>query len=636
LPEVIGGYELVRPLGRGGMAEVWLARKTVGEKGSKYVALKLIAEHFLGDERYVRMFRAEAELAAVLNHANIVQVFDEGVEDGRSYLVMEWVDGLNLLKLGERLAFVDEQRRYRLASYIIGQLLHALHYAHCIRSVGGHPLGVVHRDVSPQNVLVSNNGEVKLTDFGVAHHNFEESSGMHIKGKVRYMPPEQLTGQSRSPTVDLYAVGALLHELVDGRKFRGAYEDGQDLFTVVLTGQVPPLARPAPPRLDQLRLRLLERDPKRRIQTAEDALALLARVPGYGDARDELRKLCGSATGVVHPRVGPGQSSPQAAAEHVTEPRRGCSPLGKPMIEPPGRRPPPPPPPPPPASSRPVTGSLTAVKDRDGARPGPGAWITGNTEHIPLPAHGIDFLPSLEPRSSSGTEQELVPTEAVGDGSVTQHDRLALPPAKSRSQELALRRSVFVLLGLLPLVAAGSIGASWWLFSGGREGETTEEPRSTWTWASLLSSTPIAAVRGVALEATPVPVDSIPNAAALERPTAAAASIDAHPETDDVDERGEPPTPSAVSSAKAIEPAPRKVVVRVMASSALQHAQVRLGSQSFSADAHAHKITSGTRAIKWRRSPSEAWRSAGKWSFKPGKGWIIHINKNGPHIRREP
>ncbi len=332
---VIGGYELVRRIGRGGMAEVWVARKALGKKGSKFVAIKLIADHHVGDERYARMFRAEAELAAVLSHANIVQVFDEGQDEGRSYLVMEWVDGLNLLKLGDMLALLDdEQRRFRVIAYIMGQLLHALHYAHSITTHDGSPLGVVHRDVSPQNVLVSNHGEVKLTDFGVACNNAEESSGMHVKGKVRYMAPEQLSGHTRSPTVDLYAVGALLHELLDGKKFRGEFEDGQDLFSVVLSGHVSAITRPVPPELDRLRIGLLEPDASARIQSAEHAIALLKRYPGYGDARDELTELCGSLTGVVKPRVGPGQSGQIAAADQATSRWGGRTPLAKPKVDP--------------------------------------------------------------------------------------------------------------------------------------------------------------------------------------------------------------------------------------------------------------------------------------------------------------
>jgi serine/threonine protein kinase len=387
---VIGGYELVRQIGRGGMADVWVARKALSHKGSRIVALKLIADHFVGDERYARMFRAEAELAAGLSHANIVQVFDEGEEDGRSYLVMEWVDGPNLLKLGDMLAFLgDEQRRFRVISYVIGQLLYALDYAHSITTHDGSPMGVVHRDVSPQNVLVSNHGEVKLTDFGVACHNSERSSGLHIKGKVRYMAPEQLSGKTRAPTIDLYAVGAILHELIDGKKFRGDHEDGQDLFSVVLSGQIPPMSRSIPPELDQLRLGLLERNPARRIQTAEQALALLKRYPGYGDARDELTKLCRHLTGIAKPRTAPGQSSKVPAADQATTRWGGRQAASKPRVAAPPAIPPAPP------RAKLVRGpalrteSTTAVKDANATSK---ALITGNTvvmEAPPLPLlHG--------------------------------------------------------------------------------------------------------------------------------------------------------------------------------------------------------------------------------------------------------
>ncbi|MCA9653826.1 MAG: serine/threonine protein kinase, partial [Myxococcales bacterium] len=365
---IIGGYELVRRIGRGGMAEVWVARRALGRKGSKFVAIKLIADHYIGDERYGRMFRAEAELAAVLSHANIVQVFDEGEEDGRSYLIMEWVDGLNLLKLGAVLALLDDnERRFRVASYIIGQLLYALKYAHSITSFDGSPLGIVHRDVSPQNVLVSNHGEVKLTDFGVAYYAMEESSGLHVKGKVRYMSPEQISGKTRSPTVDLYAVGALLHELLDGKKFRADYEDGQEMFTAVLAGTVPPLTRRVPAELDELRVRLLQPDPADRIQSAEEAIEWLKLYPGYGDARDELTKLCSSLTGVVRPRVGPGRSSQvPAAPKNLAKPRVNLGPARGPQ-------------PPPPPGAR--TSSTTAIKSPSRSAPQVPV-ITGDTQFV--------------------------------------------------------------------------------------------------------------------------------------------------------------------------------------------------------------------------------------------------------------
>jgi cytoskeletal protein RodZ/tRNA A-37 threonylcarbamoyl transferase component Bud32 len=323
----LGGYELVRRIGVGGMAEVWVARRVSERKANKYVAIKVVADQHVGDPRFQRMFKTEVELSALLNHVNIVQVFDEGEDDGRSYLVMEWVDGVNLLKLEAALSFIDDEPwRLKIITYVVGQLLYALHYAHSITLHDGNPLGIVHRDVSPQNVLVSAQGEVKLTDFGVAHYLLEESSGIHVKGKLRYMAPEQLAGRTRDPRLDLYAVGAILHELLDGRRFRHHVEDQRQMYIEVLSGQIPALSRSVPPELEALRLGLLEPDPERRLACADAALERLARFPGYGDARRELTQLCGGLTGVLRPRIGPGQSdlvpaaTPSRAAAGRAEP----------------------------------------------------------------------------------------------------------------------------------------------------------------------------------------------------------------------------------------------------------------------------------------------------------------------------
>ncbi|MCX4247130.1 serine/threonine protein kinase [Paraliomyxa miuraensis] len=306
----IGSYELVRRIGVGGMAEVWVARRVSERRANKYVAIKVVADQHVGNPRYHRMFKSEVELSALLNHVNIVQVFDEGEDDGRGYLVMEWVDGVNLLKIEAALTFIDDEAwRLKVITYIVGQLLYALNYAHSITLHDGNPLGIVHRDVSPQNVLVSAQGEVKLTDFGVAHYLLEESSGMHVKGKLRYMAPEQLGGKGRDPRIDLYAVGAILHELLDGRRFRYDVEDQQEMYIAVISGTIPALCRRVPPELDALRLGLLEPEMQRRIPTADAALEQLARFPGYGDARRELTQLCGGLTGVMRPRVGPGPST---------------------------------------------------------------------------------------------------------------------------------------------------------------------------------------------------------------------------------------------------------------------------------------------------------------------------------------
>jgi Protein kinase domain len=681
-PEVIGGYELGRLLGRGGMADVWVARKAVGEKGSKYVAIKLIAEHLASNPEYARMFRAEAELAAALNQANIVQVFEHGEDAGRSYLVMEWVDGLNLLMLEKRLAWVEEQRRFRLVSYIIGQRLHALHYAHRIRAANGHPMGVVHRDVSPQNVLVSNNGEVKLTDFGVAHHNLEETSGRFAKGKLRYMPREQLVERSRLPTVDLFAVGALLHEMLDGKRFRGAYDDEQDLIAAVLSQQVPPLSRRAPAELDQLRRRLLEPNPARRIQTAENALALLQRFPGYGDARHELGKLCSNATGVLEPCVAP-QAMASMATDAATEPRRSRGVVGP--GAPSARRPPPVPLSTPRGSNGPQVKGSTAQNGRGGSElPPASAWRTGETQlvelHAPVLGAAGDALPplprALEPTvplpndppawspgaaahpvlvevhdtgasydavGSSRTDPELARPAVAGDGTATVHDRRAHTPSASTAEEVRRwKRSALAMLGLL-LVSTASIPMVWWVADRGNDvqmttariGSPTVEPRQAWPWPwpSPFSkpvedppavSAHVAAPADWTMQADDTVVVEVEPEAEAPRPGSSDAA-------------DEPQIPSSPRLAARVKPPKRMAKVRVVASPVLKDAQVKVGSSKvLGAGSRSREIAAGKLEIKWRESPDKPWRTRpNRYDFAAGKRWIIHVDRNGPSISEE-
>ncbi|MCX4247919.1 serine/threonine-protein kinase [Paraliomyxa miuraensis] len=684
---VIGGHELVRRIGRGGMAEVWVARRPLGERGSKFVALKLIAEHFVGDERYARMFRAEAELAAVLSHANIVQVFDEGQQDGRSYLVMEWVDGLNLLKLGDVLSLLDDdERRFRVIAYIIGQLLHALDYAHSITSLDGSPLGVVHRDVSPQNVLVSNHGEVKLTDFGVAFHNFEESSGMHVKGKVRYMAPEQIRGQSRHASVDLFAVGALLHELLDGHKFRGELDDGQELFTAVLAGHVGPLRRPAPPELEDLRRALLEPDPSRRLRTAEEALAMLKQYAGYGDARNELSKLCGSLTGVVRPRAGPGGSWKPDADDRRTMRCDSRRPLVPPKVSPSPK----PPPPPPPSSSLAArrastpTGSRTAVKNQRRTLP----TITGHTEVVVFPAmvsnapacmpptthpaaalgptshvwpeappmgsiasepiavrSGLttvlevpEVTMSSELGSGSATERELAPNAVPGDGSDSSRASGPRPSTGPDSVSIVLsKRSAMAALGVgLLLVAAVSVSLTWLMFAGRRAAATLADAVALGVLPGDRPHHPDVSDDDTAVAPAnaegSLPSESTPNAGA---PNPALALVRAPPDepTSDDDVESASGTPAAKVARKAKEPV-GKANVKVTSSTGLEGAQIRIGSKVLRVDERREQvILAGRRAIKWRRSAGEPWQRAKSVRFGAGQHFVIHIGKHGPNIR---
>lgn len=299
----IGQYELLRKIGAGGMAQVWMGRRAAMEGVTKAVAIKLLGSDHADDPRYHEMFLAEAKLTMLLSHSNVVQTFDVGQDGDQSYMVMEWVDGLNLSQLAALMRERGVPFPLPVAAFVTGEVLRALAYAHTVTHAGA-PLGVIHRDVSPQNVLISVSGEVKLADFGVARLAQEETSGLHVKGKLRYMAPEQLEGQSKAATVDLYAVGAMLHELMDGRKFREA-TDEMHLYGKVMSGEVPVLANTDVAReLDQLRLGLLAPDPSQRIQSADHALELLMRWPGYRNTDRELAKLCRSFMGVKAPRSG--------------------------------------------------------------------------------------------------------------------------------------------------------------------------------------------------------------------------------------------------------------------------------------------------------------------------------------------
>ncbi|MCB9567641.1 MAG: protein kinase [Myxococcales bacterium] len=318
----IGTYELLRRLGSGGMAEVWMARRVAAEGITKSVALKLLTSR-AGDERYRRMFIDEARLSMLLNHSNIVQVFDVGVDQGIYFLAMEWVDGLNLAQLRAVAEVRDLAISDALAAHIVGELLQALAYAHTVTHEG-RPLALIHRDVSPQNVLVSLSGGIKLADFGIARLAHDETSGLHVKGKLRYMAPEQLSGASRAPTVDLYAVGAILHELLGGVRFREG-DDEAAIIAQISAAEIPPLTRTdVAPELEALRRGLLEPDPALRIQSAVEALDRLAAWPGYRNETLALARLCRACAGVEAPRASV-EVEPEAAASTIVQLYGGAS-----------------------------------------------------------------------------------------------------------------------------------------------------------------------------------------------------------------------------------------------------------------------------------------------------------------------
>ena len=289
----VGPYTLTRRLGAGGMGEVWAGGRAHETGAYKTVAVKLLTPERANDENSQHMFDEEARLSMLLCNSNIVQVFDVGNDAGVHYMAMEWVDGLDLDELCKALRADGELLPLTVVGYVVGEILKALAYAHDFEHQGGRRT-IVHRDVSAHNVMLSVAGEVKLMDFGIARVASEDTSGDHVKGKLRYMPPEQLRGDSRAPTIDLFAVGAILHELLDGKRFRSGVVDEARLYGMVFDGEVPPLGcAPAriPGELEALRRRLLEAKPEERIQSAREAHRYLCKWPGYRDAKFELQDI---------------------------------------------------------------------------------------------------------------------------------------------------------------------------------------------------------------------------------------------------------------------------------------------------------------------------------------------------------
>lgn len=288
----LGSYELLNRLGVGGMGEVWTARRMALGGAAKLVAIKTLRPDKARDPMARRMFLDEARLSMLLSNSNIVQVFDvDQSSDGTCYMAMELVDGIDLSKLKTRLNTTREILSYSIIAYIVGEILKALAYAHEFVAEGKQRT-IVHRDISPQNVMISMSGEVKLTDFGVARLASEETSGLFVKGKLRYMPPEQLRGQSREPTVDLFAVGAILHELLEGQKFRADAKDERQLLGMCVSGEVPKLTRAGiPEAFERLHRELLAANVEDRIPSARAAHRLLSRWTGDRDAKFELEEV---------------------------------------------------------------------------------------------------------------------------------------------------------------------------------------------------------------------------------------------------------------------------------------------------------------------------------------------------------
>lgn len=227
-----GEYHLVERIAVGGMAEVWKARAYGVAGFSKTLVIKKILDDLAKDEEFVRLFIDEAHIAVALQHSNIVQVFDLGRAAGTLFMAMEFVHGLDLAKLLVRARDVGPVP-VALALYIVAEVLKALSFAHERRDDAGRPLRVVHCDLSPQNILLSHSGEVKLTDFGISRAAFQASS-LHdtVRGKFAYMSPEQIDNRKLDHRSDVFSLGIVLWEVLTGRRLFKARDRAETMARV--------------------------------------------------------------------------------------------------------------------------------------------------------------------------------------------------------------------------------------------------------------------------------------------------------------------------------------------------------------------------------------------------------------------
>jgi TonB family protein len=384
-----GQYTLLDRIAVGGMAEVWKARSTGIEGFQKTVAIKKILPHLTDNDDFVNMFIDEAKLAAQLSHPNIIHIYDLGKIGDHFYIAMEYVEGKNLR------AVLNESRRKALplprglALLIAARLASALDYAHRKKDFEDRELGLVHRDVSPQNVLLSDEGDIKLCDFGIvkAVSKASQTQMGALKGKLQYMSPEQAWGKEVDGRSDLFSLGAILFEMLTGRRLFTGDSEISVLESVRQCRVVAPreLVPQIPEPVEAITLKALSMDPAERYQTAgemqqelENVLYSVKPTPSPADLAEFLRRLA-EAPEVNETELvpAPGSVAEDVSAEPV-EPQKG--PQERPPAEQDGEA----------LSSLPPLGGATTTAEPEGSGPSaaspPGSPTRGDSSQPSGPA----------------------------------------------------------------------------------------------------------------------------------------------------------------------------------------------------------------------------------------------------------
>jgi serine/threonine-protein kinase len=452
----IGPYELDKRLNAGGMAEVWLGHIDGPGGFRKTTVIKTILPSFVHNPEFVRMFVNEARLAAMLNHQNIVQINDFIVVDGIPFIAMEHIDGRSLREVQARLHQVNAAMPRRLALRAVISLCDALSYAHNLRGDDGQNLGLVHRDVSPNNVMISYTGVVKVVDFGIAKAFAAPSITQvrTIKGKHPYLAPELLGlagtafADQRS---DIYAVGVILYELLTGRRPFDA--EGEKLFAMIKDQEPAPpctIDRGIPPVLNDIVLKAMAKDPGARFQDAADLAGQLEKhmtsVRTHPQERDLARFMCN-----LFDRNQPRE--PQAGPEDPTRPDVRV------VGEPPER------------IERGAPGSIGPTTPEDPVHGAPTALtqpLRGTAQPAPTPGGAEAGAVPVEPvdaATSCGIDEKVTePKPAPGvlvSPAVHPEPRSEPAPPKPTPPGRTYLVGALVVLALLALGTGGYLATSW-------------------------------------------------------------------------------------------------------------------------------------------------------------------------------
>ena len=292
-----GRYELIERIGIGGMAEVFRGSLRGVAGFERAVAIKRILPQIAADPNIVSMFIEEAKLAVQLSHPNIAQVFDLGEVDGSYFIAMEYVDGRSGEALIQRYSEAGKQLPIAAVCFILREVADALHHAHFAEDAAGRPLGIIHRDVSPQNILLSFGGQVKVIDFGLAKaaNRISQTKDGVVKGKLAYLSPEQAHGQKIDRRSDVFALGICAWEMLSGKRaFRR--DDDRETVLAVRAGRLDRLAKHVklPAALDLVVMRALAKNRDKRYRTAlemRENLDRFVRTAGLRFDRRDLRAL---------------------------------------------------------------------------------------------------------------------------------------------------------------------------------------------------------------------------------------------------------------------------------------------------------------------------------------------------------